>query len=346
MARIAVVGAGAIGGFVGGMMQRAGQEVTLIEQWPEHVEAMRQRGLRLSGMPGEALVKIPVRHIYEVQGFDEPFDVVLIAVKTYDTEWATMLALPHVTPDGTFVVCQNGVTDARVAALAGRQRTVGCVVTMAGILNGPGDVQRTDRYAVAFRIGELDHAHTSRAEAVAALFADVSTTQVTTNLAGERWSKLATNCMTNAVTGLTGMGAGEVRATPEALPVLVALGSETVQVGASLGVRIEPIMGITAERMIDAACGVGREHLGIDLGQASRSTSKHPSSMLQDIRRGRRTEIDDLNGYVARLGREVGIPTPMCDAVVAMVKAPGVGKLVPDIARLEQLRAIALANLG
>src|SRR6266545_8258883 len=121
--RIGIIGAGAIGCVVGGLLTRAGHDVTLIDQWPEHVEAMKTRGLKLSGTCGEHLIPVKALHIHEVQSLPAPFDAVFIAVKSYDTEWATQLGLANLKrPDGVVVDFQNGINDERVAAVAGRER--------------------------------------------------------------------------------------------------------------------------------------------------------------------------------------------------------------------------------
>ena len=116
--RIGIIGVGAIGGVVGGMLTKAGHDVTLIDQWPDHVEAMKKVGLRLSGSCGEHLVQVRAIGIHELQSVAEPFDAVFIAVKSYDTEWAVSLGLAYLKkPDGVIVDFQNGINDERVAAV-------------------------------------------------------------------------------------------------------------------------------------------------------------------------------------------------------------------------------------
>ena len=124
--RIGIIGAGAIGCMVGGLLTRAGHDVTLADQWPEHVEAMRKDGLRLSGTCGELLIPVKAMHLHELQRVTTPFDAVFIAVKSYDTEWATALGISYLArPNGVVVDFQNGINDERVAAVAGRERTLG-----------------------------------------------------------------------------------------------------------------------------------------------------------------------------------------------------------------------------
>jgi 2-dehydropantoate 2-reductase len=339
--RIAILGAGAIGSVVGGMLTRAGTDVTLVDQWPEHVEAMKRDGLRLSGTCGEHVVPVRAVHLHELQSVPEPFDAVFVAVKSYDTEWAAQLAAGYLRrPDGVVVDFQNGINDERVAAVVGRERTLGCVIVISAGMYEPGHAIRTDTTAVGFKIGELDGRDTPRAQALAAVMGAVAPTRVTTNLWGERWSKLAVNCMGNALAGLSGLGSAEIRLEPGPRRIAIQLGAEAVRVGRALGHEIEPLIGIDAQRIVDAAEGRGLAAVEADLAaEATRRTGGRPS-FLQDVMKRRRTEIDYLNGYVAQQGRLAGVPTPFNDAIVAAVHAHGVGRLTPDPKNLAPLLAL------
>ncbi len=339
--RIGIVGAGAIGSVVGGLLTKAGQDVTLIDQWPEHVEAMRRHGLRLSGTCGEHVVKVTACHLHEAQAIEEPFDAVFVAVKSYDTEWATALAVRHLRePAGVVVDFQNGLNDERVAAIAGRGRTLGCVITIGAGLYEPGHAMRTDTTKVGFKVGELDGQETARARELAGVLNDVAPADVTTNLRGERWSKLAVNCMANPLAGLSGLGSAEVRSEPVARRIAIAIAAEVVRVGRASGYEIEPIYGITAQRFVDAVEGRGLADVERDMAAGARHLSGGRPSLLQDVLRGRRTEIDHLNGSVCAQGRRVGVPTPVNDAVVRAIHDHGVGRLKPDPKHLEALARI------
>lgn len=337
--RIGIVGAGAIGGVVGGMLTRAGRDVTLIEQWPDHVEAMKKVGLRLSGTCGEHLVAVKALNLYELQSVTEPFDAVFIAVKSYDTDWATMLGCAYLKPDGVVVDFQNGLNDERVAAVAGRHRTLGCVITIGAGFYEPGHVIRTDTGTVGFKIGEHDGGVTDRARELADLMNAVAPAQVTTNLFGERWSKLAINCMANPLAGLTGLGSAEVRIDPRVSAVGIHLGAEVVMVGRAVGHEVEPIYGIAVQRFVDAYGGKGLRELLTDVAEVARKRGGGRPSLLQDVMRGRRTEIDYLNGAVCDHGRKVGVKTPYNDAVVGIFKDLGVG-FKPDRRHLDPVIAM------
>jgi 2-dehydropantoate 2-reductase len=338
--RIGIIGAGAIGSVVGGLLAGAGRDVTLVDQWPEHVEAIRAKGLRLSGTIPDRVVPVRALHIHELQSVGEPFDAAFIAVKSYDTEWATALALPYLRrPDGVVVDFQNGLNDERVAAVAGRGRTLGCVITISASLYEPGHALRTDSATLGFKVGELDGRDTPRARELAAVLSAVAEAKVTTNLAGERWSKLAINCMANPLSGLTGLGTLEVRTRPAIAAVGVCLGAEAILVGRAVGHEVEPIYGIPVQRYVDAYGGRGVAELLAEIAAIARARGGGQPSLLQDVVKKRRTEIDDLNGHVCAEGRRVGVKTPFNDAVVGILKGLGVG-FTPDPKHLDPVIAM------
>ncbi|HET7343278.1 MAG TPA: 2-dehydropantoate 2-reductase [Methylomirabilota bacterium] len=336
--RIGIVGAGAIGCVVGGLLARAGHDVTLMDQWPEHVETLKRQGVRLSGTCGEHVIPVSALHLHEVQRVTTPFDAIFVAVKSYDTEWATALGVQYLARShGVVVDFQNGVNDERVAAVAGRARTLGCVILIAAGMYEPGHAVRTDRGSAGFKIGELDGRDTPRARALAEVMSAVAPTAVTTNLGGERWSKLALNCMANPIAGLSGLGTAEVRVEPGPRRLAVFLGAEVVAVGRARGIEVEPIWGITAQRFLDAAAGTGLAAVEADISRDAGSRAGGRPSLLQDVMRGRRTEIDYLNGYVVAEARTAGVAVPLNEAVVELYHRHGVGRLRPDPRNLEPL---------
>jgi 2-dehydropantoate 2-reductase len=338
--RIGVIGAGAIGCVVGGLLTKAGHDVTLVDQWPEHIETMKRHGLRLSGTCGEHTIPVKALNIHELQGVATPFEAIFVSVKSYDTEWAAQMALAYLKqPDGVVVDFQNGVNDERVASVVGKARCLGCVITIGAGMYEPGHAMRTDSGSVGFKIGEHDGRDTPRAQALARVMNDVAGAKVTTNLWGERWSKLAVNCMANPLAGLSGLGSAEVRTAPIPRRIAIHVAAEVIQVGRAAGYEVEPIYGIDARRFVDAAQGKGWDAVEADMAASVKFLTGGRPSMLQDVMKGRRTEIDYLNGYVSQQGKRLGVPTPVNDAVVAAVRQHGVGTLKPDPKNLEPLVA-------
>jgi 2-dehydropantoate 2-reductase len=321
--RIVVVGAGAIGGIAGGHMTRAGHDVTLIDPWPEHVETMREKGLHLSGLTPqeEHTIKVNALHITEVQRFckERPVDIAFICVKSYDTEWATHLIKPYLAPDGYCVSLQNCINEERIAAIVGWGKTLGCIASLvAAELYAPGRIKRTvplggDKHTV-FRVGEPHGRVTPRAEEIAALLRSADSAKVTTNLWGERWSKLVINSMRNGLCAATGLSGNQRDAADGPRWVSIRLGSQAVRVGQALGYSLERMLGMEPEMLALAGEGNKDALAGIEdilrEGAKKRSDEQRPS-MAQDMFKGRRTETDFINGYVAERGQFIGVPAPL-----------------------------------
>ncbi len=339
--RIVVVGAGAIGGYAGGHMARGGEDVTLVDPWPEHVDHMNAHGLRIEGVTQQeaCTVKVKAIHMTDVQRFskERPVDIAFVSTKSYDTEWATAMIKQYLAPDGIVVSLQNCMNEDTVARVAGKERTLGCIAsTIAGELIGPGHIQRNvplgdERHAV-FRVGELHGRITERAEEVARLMRHADTATVIPNLWGERWTKLIVNVMRNGLSAATGMSGKERDSDPMTRDVSLRLGAEAVRVGRALGYALERPGGIDPDDLVGAVEGDkaarARVDTAIDQQIKTRSDDQRPS-MGQDMRKGRRTEIELINGLVADKGDEVGIPTPVNKGLVDIVKRVERGELPP-----------------
>ncbi len=320
--RIIFVGAGALGGYVGGHLTRAGNDVTLIDPWPEHVEHMRRHGLSLSGTTPAERCTVPVNalHITDVQSLvkRKPADIVFMSVKSYDTEWATMMIRPFLAPDGFIVSLQNCINEERIAHHVGWGRVVGCIASLIAVeLYEPGHVKRTvpmggDRHTV-FRVGEPHGRSTRRVEEVAEMLKAVDSSKVTSNLWGERWSKLVINSMRNGLSAATGLFGNQRDSMEGPRWVSIRLGSEAVRVGQALGFQLERMLGMDAEVL--GRAGEGHKDALTEIinvlaeGAKKRSDDQRPS-MAQDIAKGRRTETDYINGYVAKRGEEIKVPAP------------------------------------
>jgi 2-dehydropantoate 2-reductase len=320
--RIVFVGAGALGGYVGGHLTRAGHDVTLIDPWPEHVETMRKNGIQLSGTtPAERhAVPVSVLHITDVQGLvkQKPIDIVFMSVKSYDTEWATLMIRPFLAPDGFIVSLQNCINEERIAQHVGWGRVVGCIASLIAVeLYEPGHVKRTvpmggDRHTV-FRIGEPHGRSTRRVEEVAEMLRSVDSAKVTPNLWGERWSKLVVNSMRNGLSAATGLFGNQRDAMERPRWVSIRLGSEAVRVGQALGFQLERMLGMEPEVLGRAGEGhkdALTEITNVLLEAAKKRSDDQRPSMAQDIAKGRRTETDYINGFVAMRGQEIGVPAP------------------------------------
>jgi 2-dehydropantoate 2-reductase len=327
--RIVFMGAGAVGGYVGGHLARVGQDVTLIDPWPEHIEYIKHNGIHLSGTQGEHTVRVKALHLHEVQNLHkQPVDIVFICTKSYDTEWATMMMKQYLAPTGFVVSLQNSINEERIAGIVGWGKTVGCIASTIGVdAYKAGHVMRTQQpggstYTI-FRVGEVHGRITPRIEEIAEMLSTIDSVKVTTNLWGERWTKLTMNSMGNGIsacTGLNSKGMTELE-TPRRLSIRLA--GEAIRVGQALGYDLESIRGMPHEQWIRAAEGdpaALEEVEGAMLAGMKRMTDEGRPSTGQDMLKGRRTEIEFLNGLVAAKGQEVGIPAPTHAALVQVVQ--------------------------
>jgi len=212
--RIVMLGAGAVGGYVGGHLALHGHDVTLIDFWSENIEAIRKNGLELSGMTlEERQVSHPkTMHLHEVASLAKqaPVDIAFVTMKSYDTEWITQLIKPYLAPGGYVVSLQNCINEERIANIVGWGRTLGCIASRISVeLFEPGKIRRQAPKGAAshtvFRVGEVHGLPTERAKRVAELLGVVDGAKVTSNLWGERWSKLCHNAMRNGVAAATGL---------------------------------------------------------------------------------------------------------------------------------------------
>ena len=333
--RIAVVGTGALGGYVGGYLAHHGQDVTLIDMWPENIEAIRSRGIDLDGVTPEekfTVTKAKTMHLTEVQSLakQKPVDIAFVSVKSYDTEWATMLIKPYLAPDGYVVSLQNCVNEEKIAGIVGWGKTLGVVASIISVdMYDAARIRRTaakggDKHTV-FRIGEVHGTVTKRVQELVDMFKVIDSSRATTNLWGERWSKLSQNGMRNGVSALTGLTSPQCDLNPAVRRFAIQLAGESVNVAQALGYELEKIAGLKPELFALAAGGNTdalaevEEHLSAHAQQNPRGDMQRPS-MAQDIRKGRRTEIEFMNGFIVDKGRMMGIPTPAHEKLVALVR--------------------------
>ncbi len=309
---VAVFGAGAVGCFFGARLAESGVPVTLIAR-PEHVDAIAANGLRFESAGGSR--QIPMRATRDVEAGVAGAGLVLFCVKTPDTEVAARLLAPLLAPDCALVSLQNGVDNAgRIRDAAGID-ALAAVVYVAASMPGPGHLLHAGRGDLI--LGEYGPALSGRPRAagrdrrIAALFESAGVPcPVSVDVRVELWEKLVVNCAFNAISALTRQRYGRMVADAGIRDLMRQIIDECVAVAAADGVALAD-----AERQFDAALQIGE------------AMARATSSTAQDMARGRKTEIDSLNGHVARRGAALGVPTPANQALHALIRlaesAPG-----------------------
>ena len=285
------MGAGAVGCYYGGMLARAGRDVTLIAR-PQHVEAIRRAGLRLETKSFDEHVRL--------QASSEPqalrgAELVLFCVKSQDTEAAGKALAPHLPPDAAIISLQNGVDNPERLAAVLKREVIPAVVYVAVEMAGPGHVRHHGR-------AELAIGRAAASEDIAAAFRAAGVpVEISENVTGVLWAKLIVNCAYNALSAITQLPYGRLVDDPSIPAVMRDIVDECLAVARAAGVRIEGDMHKTAERIAQTMPG-------------------QLSSTAQDLARGKPTEIDYLNGVVVRKGKALGVPTPVNRVLLALVK--------------------------
>ncbi len=296
----AVVGAGAVGCYFGAMLARAGHPVTLIGR-PAHVQAIQDQGLQLrrSGAEAETLRVQASTDLAAVRGAG----LVLFCVKSPDTDATARELAPLLDADALVLSLQNGVDNADTIARHVKQAVAPAVVYVAAAMAGPGIVAHFGRGDLVIGSRPGADVGAARLQAVADLFAGAQVpVKVSPDVTGELWQKLLANCAWNALSAIAQRTYGEVAAQPETLEVRRAVVREAVAVAAALGRRID----------FEAAMA--------GLERIAPAMPKTYSSTAQDLARGKPSEIDHLNGHLVRLGAQLGVPTPVNQALWALVK--------------------------
>jgi 2-dehydropantoate 2-reductase len=332
---LAVLGTGAIGSSIAADLTRAGRNVFLIDQWPAHVEAMKAHGLRVT-LPKEEL-HTPVRaiHLCELCSVNQQFDIVFLTAKSYDSCWMVELIKPYLKQTGVVVSLQNSLNDEWIAPIIGYQRDIPSVIELSAELFNPGQVMRnTDHSGTWFSLGEFHGRMTPRLEEIAQILRAAGKVEITSNIWGAKWSKLTVNCMSQGVAGILGIHEWEITQNPKILDLCIGLGKECLQLGTAIGYRIEPIFGMNAEEFLASNDEVLKRTL---LTLISHIGKKARNSVLQDHLKGRRSEVDLLNGLIVKKGLEAGIPTPLNQGITSISKEIEKGRLKPNPNNLSML---------
>jgi 2-dehydropantoate 2-reductase len=329
--KIAIVGSGANGSCVAADLVRAGEDVTLIDQWPEHVNAMRANGLTIA-MPDEELhVDVRAHHICELCTLNDRFDVALVLVKAYDTRWSCELIKPYLTPRSLAVGVQNAMTADIIADVIGPERTLGCVVELSSEITTPGRVQRnTPPPRTWFALGSFDPSTAGREAEIASLLEHVGTVALSDAILSAKWMKLIVNAMTMGPHALLGLKTQDAIAIPEMREVALRAGGEALAVGQRRGHTVEPVFGLTRAQVegTNRLLEMVFDKLVADVGPNGRAT------VLYDHDHGRLSEVDLINGLVAEEGARLGIATPVNSGIAEITRRIHTGELKADRSNL------------
>ena len=336
--RTAILGAGALGIIIGALMTKNGKQVDLIDSYQENVDALNADGARVTGnlelhWPVTALTP------QEMKG---EYDLILLLTKQTANEMALPRLLPHLHPDSIVCTLQNGIPEDGVAAIIGRERTIGGAVGFGATWLRPGVSELTSTLEAvekfAFEIGELDGVVRPRLETVKEILSAAGGTTILTNLMGIRWTKLLMNATFSGMSAALGCSFRDVLADEKAMTCIAHIADETIKVCHGKGYRMVEMQGADMEFL---ELGSKADIAGkMDFYRKVWGRHNNKASMLQDLEKGNNTEIDHINGVVCRSGRECGIATPFNDKVVEIVKQAEAQRTVTDFGNLARFDEI------
>ena len=317
--RIAFVGTGAQGASIGADFALAGHDVTFIEQWPAHVEAIRKNGITVN-LPSRTInAKVPAFHFCQVAEIKQPFDLIFLIVKAYDTTWVTHMVKPILAKDGFIIGLQNGMTHLDIASVVGAERTIGAVIEIASNMWVPGVTNRQNNQDESwFALGAVDPAQHDRVEDVANLLRCSGRVEVSKDIKSCKWMKLVVNAAELIPSAILDLPLNDAARFPGFLEVMRRAGYEAMRAALLDGAQVIPIIGLPPittndpERYVD------------QIFDEVLTTFSRPDTLttsLQDWRKGRRAEIQDVNGYAIDVLRKAGIDAPINQRVIEMAYA-------------------------
>ncbi len=333
--RIAIYGAGSLGTILGAYISKAGVSIDLINRNKAHIEALNTQGAQVVGtvqftQPVVAYTPEEMRGQYDI--------LFLMTKQQHNTEVVTMLK-DFLAPDGVLVTFQNGLPEVQIASILGEQRVLGCTVAWGATMQSAGVCELTSEPdALSFSLGAISANRSKHFAKVKELLELMGTVDIEDNFLGTRWSKLLINASFSGMSAVLGCTFGEAAKPRASRRIVQALIKECIDVCQAGGIRIEPVQGKDIVALLNYKNSIKKAFSYFIIPIAIRKHAKLKASMLQDIEKGKLTEVDAINGAVSDYGRKVSRPTPMNDRVVDIIHRIERGELHPSFDNLRYFK--------
>lgn len=329
--KYAIYGAGALGTVLGAFIAKAGVDIDLINRNEKHVAALKQNGAKIIGTV-EFTQKVNALLPSEMT---EKYDVIILMTKQRDNEKTVTFLKDYLKDDGALCTCQNGLPEPKIADIIGQDRTLGCAIAWGATFHGEGVSELTSSPdALTFSLGAFGNGN--HIEEVKALFEKMGTVIIEENFIGARWSKLLINSAFSGLSTVTGATFGEIAKNKKSRKVAQRIIKECIDVATAAGVKFEPVQGHKIDKLFDYKGGLKRAISFALIPVAMKKHSNLISSMLQDLRQGKKCEIDFINGVVCEYGEKHSVPTPFNSRTVELVREIENGNLPIDFSNIEK----------
>lgn len=330
--RTAIYGAGSLGTILGAYINKAGFPIELINRNKAHVEALKANGAHVVGTV-EFTQPVTAYTPDEMSG---EYDIIFLMTKQQNNKEVVEMLSKYLAADGVLVTFQNGLPEVQIASIIGEERVLGCTVAWGATLQGPGVCELTSEPdALSFSLGAITPNRNKHFDKVKEMLEMMGTVDVEENFIGTRWSKLLINAAFSGMSAVCGCTFGEAAKPRESRRVVQALIKECIDVCEKGGIRIEPVQGKDIVKLLNYTNPVKKALSFFIIPIAIRKHAKLKASMLQDLEKGKLTEVDAINGSVSDYGRKVGFPTPANDCVVDIIHKIEKGELKPGFDNLK-----------
>lgn len=327
MGKYAIYGAGSLGTVLGAYISKSGEEIDLINRNKEHVKALNEKGAKIVGTVD---MIVPVKAL-TVDEMTDKYDVILLLTKQLQNKEVVTKLKDHLTDEGVIVTLQNGLPEPLIAEIVGANHTMGCVVEWGATLKEPGVCELTsDPSSLSFHMGKMDGISDEQFKMVKELLERMCPVHEEENLLGARWSKLLINATFSGLGTVVGGVFGDVSENKEARKVAVRCMKEVIDVGTSTGVIFAPVQGKNITKLFYYKGALKRAFATFLIPIAMKKHRNIEPSMLQDIKNGKKSEIDAINGVVVEFGEKNGVATPINKRIVEVIKKIENGELKPE----------------
>lgn len=337
MRRYAIYGAGSLGTVLGAYITKNGGKIDLINRNKAHVQALNEKGAHITGTV-EMIVPVTALTPDEMDG---KYDAILLMTKQlHNTEVVTKLK-DYLAEDGVIVTLQNGLPEPGIAEIVGAHRTIGCVVEWGATLSAPGVCIMTSAAdSLSFHMGKMEGISDAQFQMVKELLELMCPVYEEPNLLGARWSKLLINATFSGLGTVAGGTFGDISRDKHARKIALRCIKECIDVGHAAGIEFAPVQGKNITKLFYYKTSFKRAIATLLIPIAMKKHRNIEPSMLQDLKHGKPCEIDAINGVVCQWGRKCGVPTPINDRIVEVVKMEQAGKLEPKATNLHQFDSL------
>ena len=320
--RSAIYGAGSLGTILGAFITKNGGEIDLINHNVRHIEALRRNGAHITGAL-DFTQRVSALTPEEMSG---KYDIIFLMTKQQNNPSTVTFLRDFLAPDGVIVTLQNGLPEPGIAEIVGEERTLGCTVAWGATMLWPGECELTSSpdsltfsLGSAFRASDGTPLQGNHFSEVKTLLEKMGPVEIDENFIGTRWSKLLINASFSGMSAVLGCTFGEAAGPKPSRRIVQAIIKECIDVCDASGIKIEPVQGKDIVKLLDYRGAVKKAISFFIIPLAIRKHARLKASMLQDLEKGKKTEVDSINGAVCAQGRKAGVPTPMNDKVVDII---------------------------